>query len=76
MAQKVYREDPVLDALRALGGEASTDAIAERAELGSVEALVACGQLRGTKVEKVEERSRRGNPYWRIAGEGGSEWRG
>lgn len=66
MAQKVQDEDLILDALRALGGEASSDAIAEQAGVGPVSALVTCGKLRGTKVEQVEERSRKGNPTWRL----------
>ncbi len=72
--QKVYREDLVLDALRELGGEASTDEISIRAGIEGVGALVTLGRLRGTKVEVIEERSLRGNPYWRLAREGESGW--
>jgi hypothetical protein len=74
MTQKVYREDEVLDALRELGGEASTDEIAKHAGIPGAGALVACGQLRGTKVEAVEERSRRGNPFWRIVDQERKGW--
>jgi hypothetical protein len=74
MPQKVYREDPVLEALRDLGGEASTEEIAQRSGVGSIGALVTLGQLRGTKVEAVEERSRKGNPTWRLAGKEAPAW--
>lgn len=71
MEQKVYREDPVLAALRDLGGEASTVKIGALAGVGPVGALVCLGKLRGTKVEKVEERSQKGNPFWREVRGGG-----
>lgn len=74
MEQKVYREDLVLEALRDLGEEASTDKIGALAGIGSVGALVTCGQLRGRKLAKVEERSRRGNPCWRLIREGDPGW--
>ncbi len=70
MTQKVYREDIVLEALRDLGGEALVSEIVAIAdgEIGSIGALVTLGQLHNKKVEKVEERSMRGNPCFRIIG--------
>lgn len=60
--------DEVLAALKDLGGEASTEEIAERAEVNSTAALVSLGKLGGKRlVHPVEsDRPVRGNPSWRV----------
>lgn len=78
MASKteIFRGEQVLAALNELEGEANTEAIAERSDLGHVGTLVTCGQLSASGlIHKCSRGNKRGNPRWRlpVVGEEGYE---
>ena len=60
--------DEVLAALEELGGEASTEEIAEQAGLNSTPVLVAAGKLGKKEMLRIidTDRPSRGNPRWRL----------
>jgi hypothetical protein len=67
MTTEVVDGDNCLDALRRLGGEASTAEVASEAGLGHIRALVTLGNLgRRKEVVHLPTKRKNANPNWRL----------
>jgi hypothetical protein len=59
--------DQLIEALAELGGEASTDELAEQMALREISTLVAAGKLaKAERIIRAESGHKKGNPRWRL----------